>query len=618
MDVTMPDGTVIEGVPDGITKGQLLAKYQKMSAPAPEDTEVKYDPKTGAPYTQSERNKGVEEFTSGIEGGIKQTPFWLGDLGNSVAQGAARLGSKAYTALGGELTPEQADKITNLHPLYGSSEIMKAVGAPIQEPKNGLGVLGNLVGGAAGAAGINEAASMASSLPKNFMGNIAEDLRAPIPGKEPILRSRVRTASQNAYKAVEDSGTVLHPSVTDKSVDIIEGAKQQSAFGGKLLTSDQADINAALDEYSVARGQPMTMTDLQTLDSTLGDKAAQAYASGKSNKGRIISDVQDKIRDLIKPKNLSPEDVIGTPEGIEALTEHAIPLWSAQAKMGDILKIIERGNAMDNPSTAIKTGLRNLMLNEGKMATYSPEIQKMIRDGAKTGKTDDLLGVLGSRLNPIAQGAVGGLPGKLGAHAISSTFRAARTNLKNKQADAILGAMVEDLRPSIDKYAPLPKSYPEVEGTRLLPAPERPMTGSGSNLRAMTDDEWQSHIDLQSTPETKGLRAARADIPSEEVLNASQLRRRAIPDETWNKLNAQQQEKINSQIENMWNQKKPIPLNEMIANARRNAQYVADAKGEPYVRTPVDEAFKGAGFKNGGPVRKNLTAEFLAKTRKRA
>lgn len=34
MDVRMPDGTVISGVPDGITQTELLARYQKMSAPS--------------------------------------------------------------------------------------------------------------------------------------------------------------------------------------------------------------------------------------------------------------------------------------------------------------------------------------------------------------------------------------------------------------------------------------------------------------------------------------------------------------------------------------------------------------------------------------------------------
>jgi len=33
MDVLMPDGTTITGVPEGITQAELLARYNKFSAP---------------------------------------------------------------------------------------------------------------------------------------------------------------------------------------------------------------------------------------------------------------------------------------------------------------------------------------------------------------------------------------------------------------------------------------------------------------------------------------------------------------------------------------------------------------------------------------------------------
>lgn len=288
----------------------------------------------------------------------------------------------------------------------------------------------------------------------------------------PISADMVRNAGSNAYKAVADSGTTFSPVVTDKALDVIENAKQKPLFGGKVLTQEQAEINSALSDYAGAKGQPMTMEDLQGLDSTLGDKAAQAYVSGKSNKGRIISGVQDKIRQIVQPGNISSSDVIaGSPEGANILTGHAIPLWSTQAKMQDIEKIIDRANAMDNPSTAMKTGFRNLMLNKGKMAQFSPEIQNLVTKAATTGKVDDLLGIVGSRLNAIA-GMAGGPESAIVSNVTSAAGRGLRTALKNKQANAVLNSMVENVRPSIEKFSNYQTPAPISQGPMLaLPSP---------------------------------------------------------------------------------------------------------------------------------------------------
>lgn len=307
--------------------------------------------------------------------------------------------------------------------------------------------------------------------------------------KPPLTDEQVKNASSNAYTFVDQSGTVLNPSVTDKALSIIDSAKQKPLFNGTVLTEEQAGINKALSDYEGASGQPMTMTDLQGLDSTLGDKAAQAYVSGDRNKGRIISDVQDKIRELVQPKNLTPDDISGTPEGISALTDHAIPAWATQAKMADIGKIIERANYMDNPSPAMRNGFKNLALNKGKMAQYPPEVQALIQKAAVTGKADDLLGILGSRLNPIIAGAAGGgLPATAATLVSSGIMRGIRSNMKYTQADKILSALSEPMRGTVEKFGngvpeipyhnfpPQPPAAPML----ALPAPKTTYYGNGA------------------------------------------------------------------------------------------------------------------------------------------
>lgn len=291
---------------------------------------------------------------------------------------------------------------------------------------------------------------IASQALPGLLGDVDSGSQAP----KPVTADMVRRAGTNAYDAVQNSGTVFAPSVTDKGLAIIDSAKQKPLFNGTVLTKEQADINSALDDYSAAKGQPMTMQDLQGLDSTLGDKTAQAYVAGNYNKGRILSDVQDKIRNLVQPDKLSPSDIIaGSPEGADILTNHAVPLWSAQAKMQDLERIVDNANNTPNPSSAIQTGFKNLMRNQNKFNQYPEAVQNIIAKTAKSGLADDLLGVVGSRLNQIAGGAVGGAPGYATSSAISMTGRGLRTALKNSQANAALQAMVEQVRPSIEKFA---------------------------------------------------------------------------------------------------------------------------------------------------------------------
>jgi hypothetical protein len=274
----------------------------------------------------------------------------------------------------------------------------------------------------------------------------------PSTPKQPITAPVIKQAAQNAYRDAENLGGTLSPEFTNKAIGTIENAKLPP-IAGKLLTSEDTAINNALGEYGALKDTPLTLNDYQRLDSSLGDKAAQAFVSGEANKGRIIAGVQDKIRNMLN--NLNEQDIAGGKEGFDALTKNAIPLWSTQAKMADIGKIIDRANMMDNPSTAMRTGFRNLMLSN-KFSTYPKNIQQLITKAANTGKVDDLLGIVGSRLNAIVGGSVCGAPGMALSYATSTAGRGLRNILKGNQADNIINTMVEGVRPNIESYNFIP------------------------------------------------------------------------------------------------------------------------------------------------------------------
>lgn len=264
----------------------------------------------------------------------------------------------------------------------------------------------------------------------------------------PIDRATTKNAGSNAFKDAEILGGTLSPLFTSKALNILNEAKQQP-IAGKVLTSENKAINDALGEFDELRGSYLTLDDYHKVDSSLGDKAAQAFVSGNFNKGRIVAEAQDKIREALY--KLSETEVMGGKEGFDVLTKDAIPLWAAQAKLADIEKILDRANAMDNRAPAIRTGLRNLMLSN-RFKKYPSDVQKLIQKSAASGNADDLLGILGSRLNVIAAGGIGGLPGAVLSLGMTKVARGMRNQMKRSQANKINTRILEPVRPSVEKY----------------------------------------------------------------------------------------------------------------------------------------------------------------------
>lgn len=410
---------------------------------------------------QNPAESGFNIVGKGLAGGVADTigegvkaviPDMVKNAAGSAAQSVAdfidRHDPQTSNALLGlsKAIPQAEKQYPRISNLLDSAADMVDV-APVTQ------AVGNVAGKINAALGQGSGTSVKTALNIPTLGGAslvgkAKDIFFP---PEAVTHDMVRQAGSNAYKFVENSGTGFQPAFTDKVLGILSNGKQ-GAIAGKVFTSEAKDINSALSEFDDLKGSPLTITDYQKIDSNLGDKAAQAYVSGNANKGRIISQAQDKMRDLVKPGSLNPADLVGPKEGIDALTQDAIPMWSTQAKMADIQKIVDRANMMDNPSTGIKTGFRNLALNKNRMASYPKDIQKLVVKAATTGKADDILGVLGSRLNGIAGAAIGGAPGAIVSNLTSMAARGVRTAAKVDQAQAVSNALVEGIRPQIKKY----------------------------------------------------------------------------------------------------------------------------------------------------------------------
>ncbi len=81
MDVRMPDGTIIKGVPDGTTKADLAQKLQKSGMAVPADWLAAEKPKAAAPE-QSTWDRGVQALKTGAGDtvrGLTSLPMMLND-----------------------------------------------------------------------------------------------------------------------------------------------------------------------------------------------------------------------------------------------------------------------------------------------------------------------------------------------------------------------------------------------------------------------------------------------------------------------------------------------------------------------------------------------------------
>jgi hypothetical protein len=110
MDVTLPDGTVIKGVPDGTTKAQLADKlkakgykvpdsWMAASRPSPIDKKQFFSPEATAARRQAEQDKmvaGMDKVTIGVPG-VPSLQVQVNAPG-SIARGIAGIGEAVHSS----------------------------------------------------------------------------------------------------------------------------------------------------------------------------------------------------------------------------------------------------------------------------------------------------------------------------------------------------------------------------------------------------------------------------------------------------------------------------------------------------------------------------------------
>lgn len=486
--VTMPDGT-IHNFPDAATPEMISGALGLASHEPSHWYSSVTEPIAGA--ISSSMQRGDNPISLGLQTmGAEAKPIvgatmdvaksipGVKPIGNVISSGAQSVADAIDSTKTGQAAGDT---------LFSGTDRLSNIARTHPETAANINAVGNIAAGegiinagrnlAEGALNTDLAKDTSSSSgPVASIYNAAKEKIVNAPERPPIAADLLGKSSQNAYKYSENVGGVLHPdNFTNPVLDIIEDAKvKPTDMPGGVLTSQQRALNAALDEYAGMRDHPMTLDQFQNFDKSLTAKESAAMENFKpTNNSRIIGQVQDKIRDRLE--NLTESDVIGGKEGFDALTQHAIPLWSAKSKLEDLETLINKANDRKNPAMSMQTALSNLA-NSPKINRYPAEVQDLIRKGAKSGKADDLLGIVGSRLNPIVSSTPTGKIVSMGTSAVSRNIRDA---MQNAKADRILSAMTDPVRDSVEKFATLPESpYPFKPEVPVAPSSPYTVTGA--------------------------------------------------------------------------------------------------------------------------------------------
>jgi len=249
--------------------------------------------------------------------------------------------------------------------------------------------------------------------------------------KDPVATSdELRALASKAYEAADASGELMPGDLTSKWLgNAAEELGMQRAEVTKMkeiIRGTDDELFTLLERMEALKDQPLSIRQINELDKELGRKVTQYYINN-SPLSREIGLIQEALRGAVDTAKVGKD------------LKQARKLWSASRKAEDIEMIIKRASLTQNPDTAIKTAMRNLLLNKKRIRGYTPRQRRLIQRAAKTGVVPDILRItLGSRLIPIIGTATGGFGVGAAQAAASVAARGAASRAAVSRAEDVV------------------------------------------------------------------------------------------------------------------------------------------------------------------------------------
>jgi hypothetical protein len=211
MDVLMPDGTLIQDVPEGVTKAQLQAKLA--GSVAPQTTPLTSDvplvasqmprqvPMAEPKLTMADKLKALYEVPATIGSGmVSQPASMLYGLGRSAAEGAMQGQMPSPEAR--DAYYRQAREATQFQPTSpASAQALESIGGALEKLPPYVGNIGMIPSMQQAAQGVRPAINQAIQTAKPVVSNMAQALRKETPTMAGVGAAEVPEAIGRAQMA---------------------------------------------------------------------------------------------------------------------------------------------------------------------------------------------------------------------------------------------------------------------------------------------------------------------------------------------------------------------------------------------------------------------------------
>jgi len=367
MDVTLPDGTTIQGVPDGTTKAQLLAKLQANGHPAA----------AALGHAMAQEQVANDPITQGAKNFAKDMPFtqqFAAGYGQAVPNLVRGMGQIAG------LTPQsEVDEAKRLdQPLLstGGGVLGNIVGnAALYAPSSAIPGAGSLPGaGAIGAAtgaiqpvgtgesralntGVGAAAGVGGQLLGRALGRAIRPIQTSLsPQEEQLAQAAARegipltAGQQTGSKPLQIAESVMENLPLTSGPQLAKREAQQRAFTAAVLSKggmsgDVADAATLLSQKQGLGGKMAQIANASSLDFNRGLTTDLANIVGDADShlppdaARRVSSVVDKVLSQVDQNgNMAGTNYQGWREPLRAMAQDG----TAEGRyMGQIRKALD-------------------------------------------------------------------------------------------------------------------------------------------------------------------------------------------------------------------------------------------------------------------------------------
>lgn len=448
MDVRLPNGTVVRGVPDGTSKEAVMQKAIAAGLAKPEDFPQQPEP-TREQYRNSMREKVL---------GFGEAALSMGS--SVVAEPVAGLRGLAAEAVPGGQTGAEAVESTREAMRYeprtetgqqymgNVAETLAPVAETIRDVEEGLGgyVLEKTGSPALATAAhtfptvVLEALGLATA-----RGGISATRRASNRSTRRAVDKAVRESAPDTealrasadalYREIDELGGVVKPNAARRFTTELVRELEKKGVDSQATPAAHRAMTRLMEEVgSIDDGMPLTLGKLETVREVAKSAASKLDNPHEASLGSTIRSRIDDFLDNAGPQVIDAPDAAAIGPRYKA----ARALWG-QMRRGEVLE--EAFYKASNQATGFENGLRaqlrSIINNKKTRKMFSPDeldLMKKVVDGSATTNTLKRLGklgfgeggasnMLGGGLASAAAYSVGGVPAALGVAGLGTLSR---------------------------------------------------------------------------------------------------------------------------------------------------------------------------------------------------